>query len=305
MPKFSIMMPCYNAMETLDASIGSIVAQTRRDWELLCIDDCSDDGTLARLQSWAIADQRIRVLRQNREGPSAARNGGMKQAKGEILCFCDADDLWVETKLATLDQAFADPCIGGAYGQIAFFRQTGNADTHSTVGATSLTISELMSENPVCTMSNLSLRKEVVDHCGMLAEALVHNEDLEWLIRLVGMGVIIQPIDQLLVWYRTSGGGLSSDLIKMANSRKLALTTAARFGHYPSRENEAVYLRYLARRALRLERGKSIAQKFTLQGLHQSPKGFLFPLRRGGATVLASIIAPLLPLPISRFLFAK
>ena len=95
------------------------------------------------------------------------------------------------------------------------FRQPGNADTHSTVGATSLTISELMSENPVCTMSNLSLRKEVVDHCGMLAEALVHNEDLEWLIRLVGMGVIIQPIDQLLVWYRTSGGGLSSDLIKM------------------------------------------------------------------------------------------
>ena len=54
MPKFSIMMPCYNAMETLDASIGSIVAQTRRDWELLCIDDGSDDGTLARLQSWLL-----------------------------------------------------------------------------------------------------------------------------------------------------------------------------------------------------------------------------------------------------------
>lgn len=305
MPKFSIIMPCYNAIGSVDAAIAAISAQTRWDWELICIDDGSTDGTLQRLQSWAIADRRIHVIRQDNAGPSVARNHGVEAAQGSILCFCDADDLWVETKLSILDQVFSDPTVDGAYAQIAFFQRFGTVDTTSTVGTSALSIPELMGENPVCTMSNIAVRRAVFKQCGGFAEGLVHNEDLEWLIRIVGMGVVIKPIDRLLVWYRTSTGGLSADLRRMAHSRALALTTAARFGFTPNAAQEAIYLRYLARRALRLDHGRNIARGLTLQGLIKSPRGFLFPLKRGAATAVAAFVAPLLPAPVQRKLFSK
>lgn len=300
MPKYSVIMPCHNAMDTLDAAISSIVAQTRWDWELICIDDGSQDGTLQRLQSWATTDRRIRVIHQENSGPSVARNKGAAAAQGSILCFCDADDLWVETKLSILDQVFAAYEIDGTYAQIAFFKTFGKAQTLSTVGPAPLSIPELLGENPVCTMSNVAVRRTVFETHSGFSEDLVHNEDLEWLIRLVGNGCAIHPIDRLLVWYRTSTGGLSADLQRMAHSRDIALKTAAQFGFEPSAAQEAIYLRYLARRALRLKHGRKIARGLTLQGLKTSPRGFLFPLRRGAATAIAAFAAPLLPAPIQR-----
>ena len=305
MPKFSIIMPCYNAAETVEHTISSILMQTHFSWELICIDDGSTDGTLERLEACQTADLRVRVLTQHRQGPSIARNRGAAAAKGDILCFCDADDIWVISKLTDLETVFQDPTIDAAYGQIAFFKTPGQAETFSTVTTSALTIPMLMGENPVCTMSNFSIRRSVFERCGGLNTDMVHNEDLEWFIRLVGQGVTIAPIDRLHVWYRTSNGGLSSDLLEMAASRKRALNTAETFGFHPSRRNEAVYLRYLARRALRLESGASIARRLTLQGLIQSPKGFLSPIKRGGATALASFAAPLLPRSVQHALFSK
>ena len=305
MPKFSIILPCYNAEETLNATIASIKGQSFTDWELICVDDGSQDFTLKRLHEWMKHDPRVRVLPQEKQGPSAARNRGASAAKGEILCFCDADDLWVNTKLSELAKAFETPTTDGVYGQIAFFKRKGHAETYSTVGPGPLSINELMGENPVCTMSNFAVRREIMEASGGFAEALVHNEDLEWLIRIIGMGAVIKPLNSLQVWYRTSTGGLSSDLRKMAHSRRLAMTTAARFGYRPSARNEAIYLRYLARRALRLERGRGAALGLVLQGLVTSPSGFLYPFRRGGATALAALIAPVVPNPLLRRILSK
>lgn len=305
MTRFSIILPCHNAAETLDSTLTSLLGQTCSDWELICVDDGSTDETFARLKDWATRDARIRVLHQDNQGPSAARNHGAGRARGDILCFCDADDLWTASKLADLDAVFQDPQIGGAFGKIAFFQTPGRADTFSTVPMTALTIPHLLGENPVCTMSNIAVRHSVFETCGGFAEGLVHNEDLEWLIRLVGMGTVLQPINKLHVWYRASSGGLSADLFRMAHSRRLALSTAVKFGHAPSRANEATYLRYLARRALRLDHGRAIALRLTLEGLAQSPAGFLFPLRRGLATALAACLSALLPRAIQRFVFAK
>ena len=107
MPKFSIILPCYNAEETLNATIASIKGQSFTDWELICVDDGSQDFTLKRLHEWMKHDPRVRVLPQEKQGPSAARNRGASAAKGEILCFCDADDLWVNTKLSELGPCFS------------------------------------------------------------------------------------------------------------------------------------------------------------------------------------------------------
>ncbi|MVO16626.1 glycosyltransferase family 2 protein [Parasedimentitalea huanghaiensis] len=305
MPKFTIIMPCFNAAKTLSESIGALLSQTIRDWELICIDDGSTDDTPKLLKGWEDADPRIKMLRNIGKGPSAARNMGAHHATGEILCFCDADDLWVPSKLETLHRAFLDDSTDGLFGRVAFFRRRGKADAHSTVPKAPLSVPLLMGENPVCTTSNISLRRKVFLQSGGFDSNMVHNEDLEWLIRLVGSGASINGLDQLHVWYRTNPQGLSSDLVAMSRSRQRVLATARSFGFQPDRRAEAIYMRYLARRALRLGHYGSSAIYLTFSGLMQSPRAFLFPLRRGLLTAIGSLCAPLLPKSLRRSLFNR
>lgn len=96
----SIVMPCYNAAAHLPTSVGSVLAQTFPDWELITIDDGSSDTTLTWLQ--AQTDERIRPLSQANLGVSAARNAGLALARGRYVAFLDADDTWTTNFLATM-----------------------------------------------------------------------------------------------------------------------------------------------------------------------------------------------------------
>jgi len=91
-PIVSIIMPCHNAAAHLPTSVGSVLAQTFADWELIAIDDGSSDGTLVWLQSQT--DTRIRSRTQPNQGVSAARNAGLAEARGRYVAFLDADDTW-------------------------------------------------------------------------------------------------------------------------------------------------------------------------------------------------------------------
>ncbi|MBT9382259.1 glycosyltransferase [Pseudooceanicola sp. CBS1P-1] len=306
MPRFSIIIPCFQAEATLGRTLESLQAQSCPDWEALCIDDGSTDGTRALLEAAAARDPRLRVIRNIGKGPSAARNLGAFLAEGEILAFCDADDLWSSDKLAHLRTAFADPDCAGAFGRVAFFREEpADARSISTLPEGPLTIAMLLGENPVCTMSNIALRRPVFLASGGLDPAMVHNEDLDWLIRLVGEGASLRPLNAVLVWYRASPLGLSADLEAMARGRAQALASAARYGFSPDAGAEAVHLRYLARRALRVGRGDATALKLAVRGLRQAPRSFLLPAHRGCATLAAAVLAPVLPPVLRRTLFTR
>ena len=87
MPLFSIIVPYYNDAKTIRRCIDSVVAQTFPDWELLLVDDGSDDKGCE-----TAADPRIKRIRQAHQGASAARNRGMRDSVGDYLLFLDADD---------------------------------------------------------------------------------------------------------------------------------------------------------------------------------------------------------------------
>jgi GT2 family glycosyltransferase len=92
-PLVSVIMPVYNGMATLERAVRSVQAQTFADWELLVVDDCSTDGSREAVASWAAVDPRIRPLcsAENR-GPGAARNLGLRSARGEFIAYLDGDD---------------------------------------------------------------------------------------------------------------------------------------------------------------------------------------------------------------------
>ena len=96
-PVVSIVMPTFNRMEFLPATIESVLAQTVPHWELIVADDGSNAETLEYLAAWT-RDERIRLMRLRRSGNAgAARNAGIAAARATLLAFLDSDDLWAPT----------------------------------------------------------------------------------------------------------------------------------------------------------------------------------------------------------------
>lgn len=94
MIKVSVIIPVYNAEMYLRQCIDSLRNQTLEEIELICVNDSSTDGSLKILKEYAQVDNRIRVFTQKNAGAGAARNRGMREAKGKYLSFLDADDFF-------------------------------------------------------------------------------------------------------------------------------------------------------------------------------------------------------------------
>lgn len=93
----SIIIPVYNVYEWIDQCMDSVVKQTFSNFEVILVDDGSTDGSGCKCREWVEKDSRIRLISKENEGPSKARNLGMREAKGTFLVFLDADD-WIDSR---------------------------------------------------------------------------------------------------------------------------------------------------------------------------------------------------------------
>jgi glycosyltransferase involved in cell wall biosynthesis len=96
-PFFSIILPTYNRVNFLEASINSVIDQTFENWELIVVDDGSTDNTKELVESFEMKDSRVNYFYQKNSERCIARNSGIEKAKGEFICFLDSDD-WYEEK---------------------------------------------------------------------------------------------------------------------------------------------------------------------------------------------------------------
>ena len=94
----SIIMPSYNTGKFIEETINSVINQTYNNWELIIVDDCSNDNTDEIVKS--IKDSRIVYLKNEKNsGAAVSRNKALKEAKGRWIAFLDSDDLWKREKL--------------------------------------------------------------------------------------------------------------------------------------------------------------------------------------------------------------
>lgn len=121
---FSIIIPVYNVEPFLRCCLDSVLSQTYNNWEAICVNDGSTDGSAALLDEYAAKDSRLRIVTQPNGGLSSARNAGLREAKGENILFLDSDD-WLEPEaLQTLSQHLESVdllCFSGR----RFFEETG------------------------------------------------------------------------------------------------------------------------------------------------------------------------------------
>ena len=111
----SVIIPVYNAALFLDQCLDSVVNQTLRDIEIICVDDGSTDNSVDIIKKYMMSDSRIKLFRQSNKGAGAARNFGLKYATGKYVHFLDSDD-WLdlsayEKTYGIIEEAKSDICI--------------------------------------------------------------------------------------------------------------------------------------------------------------------------------------------------
>src|SRR6476469_1863340 len=112
----SVVIPAYNAAETIADTLSSLCAQLFVNWEAIVVDDGSIDATAAVVESFVERDSRFRLIRQPQSGVSAARNAGVGHARHDWLLFLDADDWILPAHLERLTGVLAaDPSLDGVH----------------------------------------------------------------------------------------------------------------------------------------------------------------------------------------------
>jgi glycosyltransferase involved in cell wall biosynthesis len=106
-PRFSIVVPAYQAASTLTETLDAILAQAFGDWECVVVDDGSTDDTLGVASAYASGHPRIRVIHQDNQGTAGAYNAGVSSAAGDFIVLCSADDILLPEHLSRMS-AFID-----------------------------------------------------------------------------------------------------------------------------------------------------------------------------------------------------
>ena len=211
-------MPAYNAEKYIQDSIDSVLNQSYRDWELIIVDDGSSDSTAEIAKQNVTLDSRITFVHQQNKKQGAARNTGLKIAKGDWIAFLDSDDLWRPEKLAIqMQEEFAADVIytTGIY----YYETTENSEPYIIKNGFS-TAQEmyklLFIGNPIPNLS-VVMKKKMISLAGYQNESLEVNcsEDWEYWLRLAKAGASFYGINKDLFVYRVHDAGSSRNQLKM------------------------------------------------------------------------------------------
>ncbi|GGG65032.1 glycosyl transferase [Salipiger pallidus] len=268
MPYASIIVPAYNAARTLPETLGSLSAQFYRDYEIVVVDDGSTDDTATLTEAHALRDRRIRLVRQVNRGLAGARNTGIAAATGEVVGFCDADDLWRPEKLAQhVGHLESIPEIGLSFAGSRLIdgasRDTGHAQRPR---LRHISAAHVFKRNPVGNGSAPVFRRAALEALAwrpatetrrdwVFDETFRQSEDIEcWLRLALTTDWVIEGLPGLLTDYRVHGVGLSANVTaQLASWERMVTKLRPLSPDFFARHEAAArayQLRYLARRAV-------------------------------------------------------
>ena len=245
MPRFSVVIPAFNAARTVEATIRSVLAQTEAAFELIVVDDGSSDDTRERVSALADEDRRLVLIAQENRGTAGARNTGIERARGEYVSFLDNDDLWMPRYLESMGGALdAAPDAGFAYcnawglhdATLRILRRTAfDFRPGPAPGATHEDqVVALARANFV--MSSSTVRRRALEEVGGFDETIRGTDDYDLWFRLLLAGweaALAAPTPLLL--QRDRFDSASKNALMMANGLRQVLERAAADPRMPAR----------------------------------------------------------------------
>jgi glycosyltransferase involved in cell wall biosynthesis len=200
-PLVSVLVPVYNGERFLDEALDSAFAQDYEPFEVVVLDDGSTDS------SPEIARRRpVRYLRREHEGIPATRNAAVEAARGELVAFLDADDVWPAGKLSRqVARLTADPALDFVLGRMVVFAEHG-------VDLPEWFPRAWLEEPQNGLLQTLVARKTVFDEVGLFDLEYDIGEDAEWLARAKDAGARFELLEDVCCRYRIHGANTTHRL---------------------------------------------------------------------------------------------
>lgn len=209
-------MPAYNAEKYLSQAVDSVISQTYNNWELIIINDGSTDSTQNIAGHYAKTYKGIKLINQENKRLSAARNTGIKAANGEWIAFLDADDIWVENKLALqMEKINADANIGLIFSDGYIFNDN-HLNTDLLHGAASGLFSgpdmyELLYTGNYIPVLSVLVKKQHLTDIGWQDEQFTGCQDWDYWIRLAANNIVFFGMPDKLFYYRRHSANMSNN----------------------------------------------------------------------------------------------
>jgi len=183
-PLVSVVVITYNAADYVGRAVESVLQQTWKNLELIVVDDGSTDGTPRVIERFK--DDRLKYLRQENQGPNAARNQGIRHSRGEFVAFLDSDDWWLPDKLCRqVAVAGQNPNAGLIYSFAVGVNASGDETARMDAVVTGRVLERLLLGQCIAgSASSVMVRSKTIDTVGMFDESLHYAEDWEYWIRI-------------------------------------------------------------------------------------------------------------------------
>ena len=224
-PLISVVTPAYNAGAFIAETIESVQKQSLSDWEHIVIDDGSTDNTVAEVER--VADARLRLIRQENAGQSAAQNAGLAKARGARIVMLDADDLLLPGALQRLSDALdAHGSAVMAYGKSWLIDPEGQAIGARQVlapGMRLVGLEELLVQNPIASGGAGMIRAEVMKRAGGFDPEIRMAQDWECWCRLATEGPFVALGGEAVLEYRLHPSSVSRLDAQMPETSELAI----------------------------------------------------------------------------------
>jgi len=215
-PLVSVITPTYNRADFVLEAVNSVLSQTYDRFELLIVDDGSEDNTREILEP-LLEDARIRYFYQENQGQSVARNLALSHAKGEFVCFLDSDNAWTPEKLASQLAVFREkPDVDVIYGDIITIDSKGNELSRSNMRRYSGNIAFQMLKDNCVSMNTAMARKKCFDEMGGLSGQRRVADDYELWLKLSSR-YQFHYVPEYLAYYRVMPDQISSDKTRRFN----------------------------------------------------------------------------------------
>ncbi len=290
-PAATVVIPTFNRAPIVGRAIRSVLGQTCQDWELIVVDDGSADGTEQAVRG--ISDNRIKYIRHDRKhGGGAARNTGIRCARGEYVAFLDSDDEWLPEKLQKELEVFrnSDPAVGLVYTGKVMLDDTGRVLEIRMPTKSGWVYEALLEANFIGSCSRVTVRKQALERVAGFDETLVSHQDWDLWLRVARVSRIA-PVPHCLVKRHMGSDQMSRSLRGICEGRERI------FLKYRREMKPRTVALHLSRIALLLfNYDPRRARALALEGLRLQP---LQPLLVGG------LVASILGMDFYRRLFMK
>jgi glycosyltransferase involved in cell wall biosynthesis len=205
MASVSVIIPFFNAGPYLAEAVASVLAQDYRPLELLLVDDGSTDGHADLATRLAASSAEIRLLRlPSNQGPAAARNAALREARGELLTFLDADDLMLPGRLSCQTSYLErHPGVDVVVGVAECVLEPGVAPPDWLRGMNAT------GRNRYHHAMTMLAPRRVFDRVGLFDPSFRVGEDTDWMLRARAAGLVIRRVNRVLIRRRIHGANLS------------------------------------------------------------------------------------------------